>query len=562
MSIGLFSRTLRTLRPEQVYYRLLYAARGRLKRSAVARTPTHAVQTATGFAPAVPFPSYPWFDAASVGAGRFRFLNETAVYGPVPEWHDARRSRLWRYNLHYFNYLLPPGGLPAETALPLLRRWVQDNPPGTADAWDPFPISLRLVNWIKYLCTSGAGGASVQDIVASLHGQALWLENSLEYHLLANHLFKNAKALLIAGLFFDGPDAARWRDMGIRLLAREISEQVLPDGGHFERSPMYHSMILEDCLDCYNLCAHRDGRDLQGLAVLLRDAVPKMAAFLRGMCHPDGQIALFNDAAFGIELPPEDLFAYQARLMGGQQEAFSAPACAFPESGYYVMAPSAGARLIVDCGPVGPDYQPGHAHCDTLSFEMSLRGRRVIVDSGCFGYEPGPMRAYNRGNAGHNTVTVDGRNQSEVWGAHRCGRRARPVRARLERMDDGALLFEGAHDGYAYLAGTPIHTRRIRWTADACLVEDEISGSGRHDIEARLHIHPDLSVTHSGLSVSVNDDAHEILAVSPLSDGRIELEDGWYCPAFGMKSPCRVLVQRFHGQPLPSRCGWRLQTAR
>ncbi|HRR40707.1 MAG TPA: heparinase II/III family protein, partial [Syntrophales bacterium] len=302
--LGLYFRTLRTLRPEQVHYRLLYAARSRLKRPAVSQGAAIAAPASTGLAPGVPFPSYPWFDAASVRAGRFRFLNDTAVYGPHPEWHDRHKSRLWRYNLHYFNYLLPPGGLPAETALPLLRAWVRDNPPGAQDAWDPFPISLRLVNWIKYLCHSGAWRATAQDILASLHFQALWLEKSLEHHLLANHLFKNAKALLFAGLFFEGPDAARWRTEGIRLLAREIPEQVLGDGGHFERSPMYHAMILEDCLDLYNLCARRDDGELRNLADLLRSAIPKMAVFLRGMTHPDGQIALFNDAAFGIAAEP------------------------------------------------------------------------------------------------------------------------------------------------------------------------------------------------------------------------------------------------------------------
>jgi uncharacterized heparinase superfamily protein len=249
-----------------------------------------------------------------------------------------------------------------------------------------------------------------------LYSQTLWLEGNIERHLLANHLFKNAKALLFAGLLFEGPDAGRWRGKGLDLLRRELPEQVLPDGGHFERSPMYHSMILEDCLDLLNLCRGSGLAELDGFAGVLARACRRMTGFLLGMCHPDGQIALFNDAAFGIEASPQELSGYYEGVTADASLTPSGRSWSFPYTGYFVMAPREGDRLIVDCGPVGPDYQPGHSHCDTLSFELSLGGRRVIVDSGCCQYEDGEIRRYNRGNLGHNTVTVDGENQSEVWG--------------------------------------------------------------------------------------------------------------------------------------------------
>jgi uncharacterized heparinase superfamily protein len=87
----------------------------------------------------------------------------------------------------------------------------------------------------------------------SLAVQVRWLRRRLEWHLLSNHLFANAKALMFGGAFFDGPEAGDWREGGLRILAREVPEQVLPDGGHFERSPMYHAILLEDMLDLLNL---------------------------------------------------------------------------------------------------------------------------------------------------------------------------------------------------------------------------------------------------------------------------------------------------------------------
>ena len=87
------------------------------------------------------------------------------------------------------------------------------------------------------------------DWLKSLYEQALWLEKNIEYHLLANHYFKNGKALIFAGMYIAGQDAERWLKKGRQIIASELEEQILPDGGHFERSPMYHAMILEDCLD-------------------------------------------------------------------------------------------------------------------------------------------------------------------------------------------------------------------------------------------------------------------------------------------------------------------------
>lgn len=223
------------------------------------------------------------------------------------------------------------------------------------------------------------------------------------------------------------------------------------------------------------------------------------------------------------------------------------------------MAPRPGYRLIIDCGPVGPDYQPGHSHCDTLSFELSLKGRRLIVDSGCAHYPDDEIRRYNRGNAGHNTVTVDGENQSEVWGAHRCARRARPLYGRMEKRQDGTLLFAGAHDGYCRLKGKPIHHRTVTWPGETCLIEDLVEGEGRHDLESRLHIHPALSVEFVGGSAVIRTGEESLATISALDGGRIETTDGWYCPEFGMQQRCTVITTSFSMTRLPFSGGWAIK---
>jgi uncharacterized heparinase superfamily protein len=223
------------------------------------------------------------------------------------------------------------------------------------------------------------------------------------------------------------------------------------------------------------------------------------------------------------------------------------------------MAPRTEDRLLVDCGPVGPDYQPGHSHCDTLSFELSLKGRRIIVDSGCSQYVDGPVRQYNRGNAGHNTLTIDGQNQSEVWGAHRCARRARPLFANIEKRPDGALVFEGAHDGYCRLPGSPVHRRHIHWSDDTCSIEDTVTGSGRHDIEIRLHISPSLQVDIRDESAIIRDNQNILAGICLHKQGRIETLEGWYCPEFGVKKSCVVIAANYKNVTLPFQCGWQIK---
>ena len=427
-----------------------------------------------------------------------------------------------------------------------------------ADAWEPFPLSLRIVNWIKYFLALGDQAVIASPWLDSLYDQTLWLEQSIEYHLLANHYFKNGKALIFAGLYFAGNDADRWLRKGLKIVGAELAEQILPDGGHFERSPMYHAMILEDCLDLLNLGL---GTGDRGLNQKLMKKIRSMLRFLGGMIHPDGEIVLFNDAALGIEPTYAVLADYFERLTGEKAKAPDTPYWSFPETGYFVMAPREGDRLIIDCGPIGPCYQPGHAHCDMLSFELSLGGRRVIVDSGCGRYLAGELRSYQRGNAGHNTVTVDNQDQSEVWGAHRCARRARPLSPSLERLADGALRFTGAHDGYRRLPGAPLHRRMVTWHGKTIRIEDEISGTGRHQLESRLHLHPDCRLKHNGDSYTISLDGINVARIRQIGSAPLDVREGWYSPEFGVRLPCAVITTVAPDVKLPHQSGWIIELA-
>jgi hypothetical protein len=406
------------------------------------------------------------------GPRRFRLLNEEHDLDEVG-WSGPGVTRLWRYNQHYFDDLnADDAEMRATWHRALLDDWRDGNPPVRGPAWEPYPLSLRIVNLVKAELSRPLLSAAMEH---SLARQCRALESRVEWHLLGNHLFSNAKALVFGGCFFDGPEADRWLKQGLAILAAQTPEQVLADGGHFERSPMYHALALEDLLDLHNLLSAYSGRlgrqdeAAQGWISELPIRIASMVAWLEAMTHPDGQIALFNDAAFGVAPSPADLACYASRLSCPRPSTASR----LTASGY-VRLERGPAVCILDVAPLGPDYLPAHGHADTLSFELSIDGARVLVDTGVSQYGSGPQRLRERGTAAHNTVTVAGRDSSEVWGGFRVARRAHPHGLVIDE-DQEAAVVTCRHDGYARLPGRPVHARTWTLTAQSLTVIDEIT---------------------------------------------------------------------------------------
>lgn len=474
---GRFWRTARHLRPVQFYGRLRF--RLYRPRPDMAAPPALRCRQGIWYAPVERA-------ASLVGPTRFRFLNEEADLTKIG-WDHPEQAKLWRYNQHYFEDLIARDWRAREEwHLPLITRWIEENPPPNGSGWEPYPTSLRIINWIKWsLC----GGVLSDAARASLAVQTRWLARRLEWHLLGNHLFINAKALIYAGLYFVGEEADAWLRRGKRIIERELDVQFLADGGQFELSPMYHALGLEDLLDLLNVEAAYPDTGLAQLKDRLRQKAEVALTWLAAMTHPDGQIAFFNDAAFGIAPDPAELITYARRL----------DIAAAPVSNRLLhLQPSGFVRLeqgpavaIIDLARIGPDYLPGHAHADSLSFELSLFGQRIFVNSGTSEYGVGAERLRQRGTAAHNCVVVTGQNSSEVWGGFRVGRRAR-IFGIETRATSNALSVAGTHDGYRHLPKGPMHSRRLELSSERLTIEDNVVPSC--SAEAHFHLHPAISV--------------------------------------------------------------------
>jgi uncharacterized heparinase superfamily protein len=490
----------------------------------------------------------------------FRFLNVDGVVRDAADWDAADRSRLWRYNAHYFDDLNAAGATSRATwHRALIAQWIAQNPAASGPGWESYPTSLRISNWIKWSVAAVAGGEPGLDAEAtqSLATQLRWLSKRLEIHLLGNHLWTNAKALVFGGMFFSGDEGAAWLQSGIALVERELDEQILPDGGHFERSPMYQAIVLEDVLDLLNLARAIPDLLAGDLETKLRATAIRMHRWLRVMTHPDGQIALFNDAALAVAPSEGALSEYARRLRVPVDLDPLGAVEALPESGY-VRLQNARAVVICDVGEVGPDYLPGHAHADTLSFELSLDGRRVIVDTGISTYDIGPERQSQRSTHAHNTVEVDQIDSSEVWGGFRVARRAHPLGVRWG-SDTESLWLEGAHDGYRRTAGRVTHHRRWQLDESALTITDRLAGTYDSAVSA-LHLHPSVQVDVGrvkGSEATLVLAGDKTISLTAVPSAGLEVQSTTWHPEFGVSEKNTVLRVRFVERSLATRLKWR-----
>ncbi|MCX9475927.1 heparinase II/III family protein, partial [Vibrio cholerae] len=462
-----------------------------------------------------------------LGGNEVCFLNLSGHVKSAQDWNSPAFEKLWLYNLHYFDDLNARDSKErTETQLALVERWIAENPAVSGNGWEPYPLSLRLVNWIKWY---NRVKLNKPEIVQSIDLQAKALSKQLEYHILGNHLFANGKALVFSGCFLKGIAADKYLDSGLKILDREIPEQFLKDGGHFELSPMYHCILLWDLLELLHLAQLSGNSKLNTRVKNWSDVARKGLNWLKAMLHPDGEVSFFNDSAIGIAATPQQIFAYAQSLGLFVSGDVAEPLQTLAESGYSrITMPE--HSLIFDHAQVGPDYLPGHAHADTLSFEWSVGNQRVFINSGTSMYGVSHERLRQRKTAAHNTIEVDGHDSSEVWSGFRVARRAKAL---LESANTSGewVTVTAAHDGYRRLKGKVTHRRTIAMAAKQLIVSDQLTGDFKQAV-AHFHLHPDVQA-NVGADGSIQLQLTNGQLIEFRSTGLCQLVDTSWHPHFG-----------------------------
>lgn len=530
MNLGRTLHTVRYLKPRQISDRLFR----HLKRLKYLPGLSGPFQLLTRSPEPSAEPRDGGFDGRS-----FAFLNRRIPITGLDRWLQPEADRLWIYNLHYFQFL---GGIPAKNGHWLIRDWIQMNDDPGGPGWEPYPLSLRIREWIEWLLANKELDASgTGDIVSSLARQTAALDAQVEYHLMGNHLLENAVTLCWAGLSLEGPWSSRWIERGLSILRTELATQVLPDGTHDERSPMYQAILAEALLRLAGVASKVRKRESEAIRGIAHAAGMTMLGSLSRLVHPDGQYALLNDCAFGI-----------APTYAPLVKRFGSPDTLRPDTsgswglgaaGYFGRHDNHGTYLVFDSGPIGPDHQPGHGHADTLSFELSHRGRRVITDTGVFTYNPGPVRAYDRSTAAHNTIQIDGLDQSELWESFRCARRVSVNSGGQSTSAAGTELY-GSYTGPGKAGRRVFHDRSIRVEDSLIHLRDKLHVPGTHQAVLRLHLAPNLSCRPRTDGWEILDRLHPVGYVHGRNFSFNETVTPYH-PEFGIEIERRSLVAAF-----------------
>ena len=461
----------------------------------------------------------------------FSFLNKSQLFSKIG-W-DGRQlniSKLWLYNLHYFDDLNATGSVERKVwHNELLERWVFENKVGKGVGWESYPTSLRIVNWIKWsFLENTLSNACNQSLVF----QASWINKRIEWHILGNHLFTNAKALVFAGLFFNNEESESWLKKGLKIINDELDEQILEDGGNFELSPMYHAIFLEDVLDLINISKVYSQVIQEAHINKWTKIVKKMISWLDTMTHPDGDISFFNDAALEIAPKLDELYKYAQRLGLDLNSTKFNKVTHLTDSGY-IRLTSNNATVLLDVARIGPDYQPGHAHADTLSFELSLFGQRVLVNGGTSEYGISSVRNYERSTKAHNTVEINNQNSTEVWSGFRVARRAYPFDLKIEQSDQLTSI-SCSHDGYSRLNGKPIHKREWQFLDSSLIIKDCIKGPFS-SANAYFHFHPSITIVENQNNVWNLKMSNGKECILKVKSGESVIQKSYYSPKFGSK---------------------------
>jgi glycosyltransferase involved in cell wall biosynthesis len=477
-----------------------------------------------------------------------------------------------------------------------LRGWLDQCPPMIGPNWaSPLELGLRLISWSLVwrlaggadgaLFAGGQGTALRADWLASIHAHCRGIARQLSRHSSANnHLIGELAGLYVGAATWPcWPACGRWRARARDELAREAVRQYSRDGVNREHAFGYHVFSTE-LLFVAALAGQSHG---EPFARPLWMALQRALRFLRSVRDVGGHVPQVGDAdaAMAWRLDPRTDAARAALLLDlGTQvldaadqraaptptvrwllHAFPGPrprmaplmpstSWAFPDGGYLLFGSAFGSareiKGLFDCAPLGYLGIAAHGHADALAVTLSVAGEPCLIDPGTYSYWAEPAwRDYFRGTAAHNTVRVDGVDQSVSGGRFMWLRKAAVT---IERMPHGPARFgcRASHDGYRRLLDPVTHTRTVVFDArtSALCVTDVVRARRPHRAELFWHFAPGLDVRLDGNRVRVRGKAFTLILLVLGNDmqkillyGTENPPNGWYSCTYGQKQPCHVL---------------------
>ena len=424
------------------------------------------------------------FDIDKLFENKISLLNKTYNLD-LKKWNIVNASPLWNFNLHYFEYAIPLAAKYRKTKeiryyakfKELLNSWIDNNSKSRNYAWEPYTISLRIVNLL--ISFELFGEIFINDVsfynkvFISIFSQYKYLIKNQEKHLLGNHYFENLKTIIICSIIFN-----EWKIFNkyFNKLKKEINEQILEDGLHFELSLMYHKIILEGIIRLSYIMSQISKERVVFFIPIIQKMINALVSLEKGM----GKTPHFNDSADGVSKETYQLINAANRLFNITPELINE----FTSSKYFKLYDN-GIAILFDAGPIGPKYIPGHGHCDALSFEVSLNNNPIFVNSGTYQYQ-GELRNFFRSTEAHNTLLIDNKQQSEIWAEHRVGRRI--YKNNGIKKDNNTVI------GYYYNYLGNFHKRVLSLVNNEIIIEDFVKTKRNCKVQSFLHLAPEFTV--------------------------------------------------------------------
>lgn len=390
-------------------------------------------------------------------------------------WHNSM-DKLKKYHLHYFDFLKY---CPADRGIRIIRYWIDRNPPLIHnDGWEPYPISLRIVNWILFLVRNNI--SPDRKVLNSLYLQGRWLYRQREFHLLANHYLKNIVALLYWGYCFSDQKIMKW---GLRNLAIQLNEQFTPEGMHYEYSPAYHALSINDVMDCYNLFENNCVEERRKISIKLREVAG------RGIANAEylnaGKYISVGDVNYQDCPTLSDLKSY-AGVLNIEYNA--------SELHTFSSLKKNDLKVMIINSPFSPECNPAHSHGDKLSVLLWDKDAPILTDTGNYSYKLSNERIYSRSVEAHNTIQVDDYQQAEFWSVFRVGYRGK---VEMPSVDLNKISSIFIHKKYK-------HCRNLEIAENRLILNDQIEAKGRHSFRQYFHFHPACAIESEPDRVIIN----------------------------------------------------------
>jgi uncharacterized heparinase superfamily protein len=492
--------------------------------------------------------------ASEIYAGRFVFAGKVVTCDARSPFEIAPPSEDWAVALLGFGWLrhlrAADSGITRANARALVDEWITTHSTTEPIAWRSDVLARRIISWLSQatLLLDDSDVRFYRRFIRSLTRHVRQLRRTAQDAPDGVPRLQAMTALTYAALCMAGQ--ARHSRAATKRLADELERQILPDGGHISRNPGALIELLVDLLPLRQLFT---ARNLVPPAALL-NAVDRMMPMLRFFRHGDGSFALFN----GMGPTPTDLLT----TILAYDDARGTPVANAPHSGYQRVEAN-GTVVLMDTGTPPPLAVSTEAHAGCLSFELSTRQSRIVVNCGLPITSRDSWRQVARSTAAHSTVTFNDAsscrfvesgpikhllNGTPIVGG--------PRQVTAERgLQEGAIVLRASHDGYVSSFDV-IHQRSLMLAADGRRLDGEdvfMPAAGEaiaasdDQFSIRFHLHPSvkanrLSDAHGAMLVMSNKEVWTFTAY----EDRIDLEESVYLA--GNDGPRRTVQLVIHGR--------------